>query len=72
MKKITHGHVMALPFPTGITIEAQRRVAAHMDDVVGTIDSLRAVQQDDAEELAALFPALRDRVCHGELSSLTR
>jgi len=43
-------------------------VVARLDEVVQAVDSLRSAQESTSGDLAALFPALLDRACHGELS----
>jgi type I restriction enzyme, S subunit len=68
MKKITQGDVMGLPFPKGIDVGTQRRVARGLDEIVRAVDELRASQRSTTDDLAALLPSLLDRACHGELA----
>ncbi|MDP9224965.1 MAG: hypothetical protein M3P18_14195 [Actinomycetota bacterium] len=67
MKKITQGDVMGLPFPMGVDVAEQRSAVSQLDEIVRAVDELRLAQRSTADDLAALFPSLLDRACHGEL-----
>jgi type I restriction enzyme S subunit len=68
MKKITQADVMNLPFPTAVDVAEQRRIVQRLDDIVRALDEVRLEQQSSLDDLNALFPALLDRACHGEMS----
>ena len=69
MQNITHRDVMALPFPTSIGVDEQRRAVFGLDAIVRTVDEVRKAQRAATGDLQALFPALLDRACHGELAA---
>jgi len=67
MKKITQDDVLALPFPASVSLAEQQRAVRRLDTIVESVAELRRVQTQTREHLDALFPALLDRACHGEL-----
>lgn len=68
MKKITQKHVMALPFPGGVSIDEQRAAVRGLDHALARITELRAAQFDSRADIDALMPSLLDRAFEGELS----
>jgi type I restriction enzyme, S subunit len=69
MKKITQADVMNLPFPTRVDVGEQHRAVRRLDRIVGAVDEMRRAQRETTRDLEALFPALLDRACHGELEA---
>lgn len=60
---------MGLPFPTDVGLSEQRSVVKRLDKVVEAVEAMRSEQESTADDLAALFPSLIDRACHGELQT---
>lgn len=67
MKKLTQGIVMAIPYPTSLTLPDQRRIVATLDVLQSEANSLMQLQAKTAAELDALLPAILDRAFRGEL-----
>ena len=67
MKKISQGTVMAIPFPSSLSLPEQRRIVAELDALQAEVDALKRLQADSAAELDALLPAILDRAFKGEL-----
>ena len=67
MKKISQGVVMAIPFPSPLSIETQRRIVTQLDVLQVEVDRLKSLQAKTAEEIDALLPAILDRAFKGEL-----
>ena len=67
MKKISQGTVIAIPFPTTLSLDEQRRIIAELDALQAEVDRLKALQAETASELDALLPAILDRALKGEL-----
>jgi hypothetical protein len=67
MKKISQGVVMAIPFPTGLSLPEQRRIVAELDRLQTEADSLKALQAETGTELRALIPSIVSRTFTGQL-----
>jgi type I restriction enzyme S subunit len=67
MKKISQGVVMAIPFPTHLSLTEQRRVVAELDRLQSETDSLKALQAQTGTELRALMPSIVSRAFTGQL-----
>jgi len=67
MKKISQGIVLAIPFPSSLGLQEQRRIVAELDAWQVEADSLKRLQAETASELDALLPAILDRAFKGEL-----
>lgn len=67
MKKISQDVVMAIPFPTGISIQEQRQIVAELDGLQRRVDSLRQLQNQTEAELHALMPSILSKAFRGEL-----
>ena len=67
MKKISQGIVMSIPFPTNLSILAQRRIVTYLDDLQSKVDALKHLQTQTAAELDALLPSILDKAFKGEL-----
>jgi type I restriction enzyme, S subunit len=57
MKKIGQGDVMAIPFPTKLSLSDQQRVVAWLDELSSKLDALLAVQESRHASLAAIWAA---------------
>lgn len=68
MKKITQVDVMSLPFPTEASVDEQQGAVRRLEEILPAVEDLQALQQATADALAAVFPSLLDRACHGGLS----
>jgi hypothetical protein len=68
MKKISQGVVMAIPFPTHLSVTDQRRITAELDRLQSQVDSLKALQSKTGTELRALVPSIVSQVFTGQLS----
>ena len=66
MKKISQGVVMAIPFPTHLSLPAQQRIVAELDRLQTETDSLKALQAQTGTELRALMPSIVSRVFTGQ------
>lgn len=67
MKKISQGIVMAIPFPTDLSLPEQHRVVAELNQMQIELDSLKALQAESRTELRALMPSIVSRVFTGQL-----
>jgi type I restriction enzyme, S subunit len=67
MKKISQDTVMAVPFPTSLSLSKQSEIVAELDKLQNEVDSLKRLQAETASELDALLPAILDRAFRGEL-----
>jgi type I restriction enzyme, S subunit len=67
MKKISQGIVMAIPFPSSLSRDEQRRMVAELDVLQGDIDTLRRLQAEVAAEIDALLPAVMYQTFSGRL-----
>jgi hypothetical protein len=57
MKKISQATVMAIPFPSGVPLERQRKVVRRLDQLQGRLDAIRPEQASIAHDLDAVLPA---------------
>ena len=48
MKKISQGTVMAIPFPTQLALDTQRRIAVYLDGLQAEVDRLNTLQARSA------------------------
>ena len=67
MKKISQGIVMAIPFPSRLSIFEQRRIVNEGDTLQVQIDELGRNQTETATALDALLPSILDKAFKGEL-----
>jgi type I restriction enzyme S subunit len=67
MKKISQATVTAIPFPTTLSVNEQRRIVGELDALQAEANRLTALQAETAAELDALLPAILDRAFKGEL-----
>jgi len=67
MKKISQGVVMAIPFPTHLSLPEQRRIVTELNRVQIEVDSLKGLQAETAVELRALMPSIISKVFTGQL-----
>jgi type I restriction enzyme, S subunit len=67
MKKISQGIVMAIPFPSSLSVAEQRRIVTELDALQEEIDALKRLQTESTAELTVLTPAVLDRVLEGKL-----
>jgi type I restriction enzyme S subunit len=67
MKKISQGTVMALPFPTAVPMDEQRKIVANLDTVQREVDRLRNLQSEISTELDALLPSVLSSAFSGGL-----
>jgi len=67
MKKISQGIVMAIPFPSSLSVAEQRRIVTELDALQEEIDVLKRLQTESTAELSALIPAVLDRALEGKL-----
>jgi type I restriction enzyme S subunit len=61
MKKISHGVVVNIPFPTLLPIFEQERIVAKLDVLQVEVDRLNRLQTEITAKLDALLPAILDR-----------
>ena len=67
MKKISQGTVMAIPFPSSLTLLEQEQIVTHLDGLQEKTDALKALQSETSAELNALMPSILDKAFRGEL-----
>lgn len=48
-------------------LSEQRRIVAYLDGLQAKVDALKRLQEETAQELAALLPSVLDRAFKGEL-----
>lgn len=70
MKKISQGTVMAIPFPSSLSLSQQCGIVEHLDDLEKKTDELKAMQAKTSAELDALMPSILDKAFRGVSSSL--
>ena len=67
MKKISQGVVVAIPFPSDISLEEQHRIVLELDTLQIETDALKIFQAETAAELDALMPSILSKAFRGEL-----
>lgn len=61
MKKISQGTVMAIPFPSALTVREQEKIAGTLDDLYFMVAQAQALQTGTVTELDALLPTTLDK-----------
>ena len=72
MKKISQGVVMAIPFPTSLSLVEQRTIVESLDLLQSATDSLKTLQTEAAFELQALLPSVVSKVFSGKTPFASR
>ena len=67
MKKISQSIVMAVPFPSTLSVTEQDRIVEEVDTLKTKIDMLKRMQSEVTSELDAMLPSILDRAFKGEL-----
>ena len=67
MRKISQGTVMAIPFPVGLSLAAQRRLVGELDAIQEQMFALMRLQAETASQINGLLPSILDRAFKGEL-----
>jgi type I restriction enzyme S subunit len=67
MKKISQSTVMAIPFPTSLSLSEQREIVSELDKLQSEVTALKRLQAETASELDALLPSILNRAFRGEL-----
>lgn len=55
MKKISQGTVLAIPFPSSLTIGEQHQIVTRLDELMASLDPLQRLRAEAAAKLSALF-----------------
>ncbi|MCX5867701.1 MAG: restriction endonuclease subunit S [Proteobacteria bacterium] len=67
MKKISQGTVMAIPFPSSLSLPKQLEIVTELDVLQAEVEKLKSIQAETAAEFDALLPSILDRAFKGEL-----
>jgi type I restriction enzyme S subunit len=67
MKKISQGTVSAIPYPTALSLSAQKRIVDELDSLHVMTQQAQALQVQSGSELDAFLPAVLDLAFRGEL-----
>lgn len=67
MKKVSQGIVMAIPFPSQLSLEEQGRLCRQWETVITAVRSLKGLQRGTASEMDALMPSILSKAFAGEL-----
>jgi type I restriction enzyme S subunit len=67
MKKISQSVVAAIPFPSSISRDQQRRIVAELDTLGAQVNSLKRLQAETTVELDALISAMLSSAFSGLL-----
>lgn len=67
MKKIAQGVVMAVPFPSGLSLPEQKKLAVRLDALHLMVAQVQTLQSGTAAELEAMLPAILDTAFRGRL-----
>lgn len=65
-KNINLRILTGLPFPK-VTLDEQRQVVRHLDEMQSKVDGISKLQSDTVAELDALMPSILAKAFHGEL-----
>ena len=67
MKKISQGIVQKIPFPIGIELDQQRKIAATFSELRKKLSNIESAQAQTLAELEALMPSALNRAYSGEI-----
>jgi type I restriction enzyme S subunit len=67
MKKISQGTVTGIPYPTRLSLQEQRHIAAKMDRLLAESEQARVLHTETSVQLDALLPAILDQAFKGQL-----
>ena len=67
MKKIAQGVVMAVPFPSGLSLPEQKKLTVRLDALHLKVAQVQTLQSGTAAELEAMLPAILDTAFRGRL-----
>ena len=67
MKKISQGTVLAIPFPSSLSLGNQEEIARKMDIIQSKLDRLKSHQERVRADVDALLPSILSKAFAGEL-----
>jgi len=67
MKKITQATVLAIPFPSSLSLGSQEEIVKKMDIIQSKLDRVKSHQERVSADLDVLLPSILSKAFAGEL-----